>query len=155
MTLDPSIDLGVEVLDEGAILSESVVTTWLAPLLPDGQVASGRVAGGPLPFIEVSYINGTELDEEGHVEDVVSVHCLYAKGTRNENKVAAGKFADIVHRRMMLLARTLEDVVVNGTAVDLEYVAVFSRMEFVDYGDDKIWRKVGRYRIGQSYAKLS
>lgn len=155
MTLDPSIDLGVDVLDEGPDDVETAIINWLRPLLPDGQVANARLSEDPVPFIVVEHIDGLESEELSEADEVVSVHALYAKGLGNENRVLAGKFASIVHRRMLLLARYLDPIVVGSRVVDVDYVQIFSRPRWVPYGDETILRKVGRYRVGLPYAKLS
>lgn len=155
MTLDPAINLATEILDEGSDDAETMVITWLRPLLPDGSIANSRQIDDPVPFVWVSYINGTENDEQGIVDDVVSVHCLYPKGLGQSGRTAAKQFSSIVHRRMMLLARTLEPITIGGHGVSIDYVNVFSRMEWAAYVDEQILHRVGRYRIGSGYAKLS
>lgn len=155
MTLDPSINLSVDVLDEGPDEAETLVINWLRPLLPDGSVANDRLPEDPLPFILVVYVDGTENVDESYSDDVVSVHCLYRKGLGASERKAAKDFANLVHRRMLLLARYLEPIPIGDRVGDVDSVTIFSRPRWEPYGDEQIVRKVGRYRIGASYAKLS
>lgn len=150
-----SVDPAVELHDEGAISGQTLAIAWLRPLLPDGQVANGRLPNSSLPFVVVSFLEGNENLDESYVDDLVSVHCLYAKGIGNANMVAAERFTDAVHRRMLLWGRTLEPVTISGQLWAPEYVDVAKRPSWEEYADDQIIRKLSRYRIGQGYAKLS
>lgn len=155
MTLDSSVNLAVDGLDEDADPVEDIVISWLAPLLPIGQVADARIPGENLPFILVVHLDGDEDVDCSAVDDLVSIHCLYPKGLGQANRKACSDFSRIVHRRMLKLARELEPSDVDGRPVAVDYVKVFARFKFVEYGDEQILRMVGRYRIGQSYANIS
>jgi hypothetical protein len=155
MSLDPSINLDLDVLDEGPAAAEGVVIAWLRPLLPDGQVANTRQSGDPLPFVLVNHLDGNESIEESSVDDLVSVHCLYRKGLGAFEKQAADDFASRVHRRILKLGRELDPIEFGDVSVDIDFLEVASRPRWEAYGDDQILRKVGRYRIGLAYAKLS
>lgn len=155
MSLDPSVNLDVEINDEGPDPVVAMAVAWLRPLLPDGQVADERPPNSPLPFIVVSYVDGTENVEESSSDEVITVNALYAKGIGTSNKKAAGQFMDVAHRRMLSLARHLEPVVIGSRTVDIDYVGVFTPPRWESYADESILRKLARYRIGHSYAKLS
>ena len=151
MSLDPS----VEILDEGPDDVETVVISWLRPLLPNGQIANGRLPDDPLPFIGVNHLTGEECVEESYVDELVSVHVLADRGLGNSGNLACASLMSGVHRRMLLLARYLEPVVVDGRPADIEYVDVHMRPRWEPYGDEQILRKLARYRVGLAYAKLS
>ena len=151
----------VELLDYGP---EDVVTigvSWLTPMLElptftGGQVSNTRRAGDPLPFIHVNSIAGEESVEESDTDEVLSIHTLFRKGNGEASAILA--FQDgwrAVHQRMLLLSQFLEDIALPGGRIaTVDYCSVFSRPRTEEYGDDLILRKVGRYRIGLSYAKL-
>lgn len=155
MTLDPAVNTAIDALDVGPDDSETLLTTWLAPILPDGQVASARLAGDPLPFVEVHYMDGKECLEESHADDVVTVHCMYAKGLGQSGRSAAKQFGDLVHRRVLLLGRYLDPITVGSHVFDVEYVEVFMAPQWTEYGDDQILRRTSRYKIGQSYTSIT
>ena len=135
-----------ELLNEAPDDAEEVVIAWLTPLR---RTAQTRRSGEPLPFTLVSHIAGEECPEEFYADDVVSVHTLCDKALGED---AAKDEAEATHRRMLLLARYLPDVVLtDGRIATLDYVDVFARPRWEPYGDDQILRKVGRYRLGLSY----
>ena len=145
-----------ELLDEGPDDVEVIVVQHLWDLLPEGQVSHSRLAGDPLPFIYVNHLGGEECDEESTVDELVSIHTLYPKGLGQSGKKAAAEAAAVTHRRMLLLARYLVDVPLpSGRNADIDYCDVAMRPRWEEYGDPNILRKVGRYRIGLSYVKLS
>lgn len=148
-----SVDPSVEVLDEGSVDSESLVITWLAPLLPHGQVANGRLPKDDLPFVVVRFLTGEESVDESSTDDLVSVKCLYRKGLGNENMAKAKDFADAVHRRMLLWARTLDPVIIKGELYAPESVDVAMRPQWTEFADDQILCKTSRYTIRQGYAQ--
>ena len=129
----------VELLDEGPEDLETIVVNWLQPLR---RTANTRRSGDPLPMCVVEVTAGTESIEESHADPVVSVHTLVRKSLGEDN---ARDEKDKTHKRMLLLARYLEDY-------DLEYVKVFETQRRVAYGDDTIIRYVGRYQFGQPYS---
>lgn len=146
-----------EVLDEGVDDIVVVGVSWLAPLLAPGSVRDTRPPGGPLPFILVEFVDGTEDVDCGWADDVIAVHYLAAKGNGDATATRLAKQGALeVHQRMLLLARYLEDVPLTGGRIaTIDYCDVFTRPRWEPYGDDQILRKVGRYRLGLGYAKLS
>lgn len=130
-----------ELLDEGAADIEMVVVNWLAAPPGDWRVANTRRAGDPLPMRVVETIVGTEIVEESSADPVVSVHTLVRKSLGEDN---ASQESQKTHRRMLLLARYLEDF-------NIDYLKVFQLPRRVPYGDDQIIQYVARYQLGQSY----
>jgi hypothetical protein len=151
-----------ELLDYGPDDVETILISHLKPMLTNplfagGNVANSRLAGDVLPFILVNHLDGEEDEDCGETDELVSVHTLFPK--QSGSATARRNFRDgarDVHQRMLLLARYLVDVPLpSGRNADIDFVKVFKRPTNVDYGDAEILRKVGRYRIGLSYAKLS
>lgn len=141
-----------ELLDEAPDDPETVVVAWLKPLVSDGSVSNTRKPGGPLPFILVHHLDSNEMVEESTSDALVSVHTLTHKSA---GEVASRDFADDMHRRMLLWARYLEDVELeDGRMASVESVSVFKAPKREDYGDEQILRRVARYSIGLSYAKV-
>lgn len=139
--------MSVELLDEGPDDAETVFISWLKPLR---RTAVERVTDEPLPMTVVNTISWKETVEESTAEAVVSVHTLCAKTL---GRTAARDEADKTHRRILLLARYLEDVdLAGGRKATIDFVDVFEGPKWQPYGDDQILRKVGSYRIGLSYA---
>lgn len=133
-----------EVLDEAPDDAEEVVIAWLQPLR---RTSNTRKSGEPLPSTLVCHIAGEEVD--GYADAVVSVHTFCDKDLGED---AAKEECELTHRRMMLLARYLEDVVLtDGRIATIDYVKVFEMPKFVEYGDDQILQKIGRYALGLSY----
>lgn len=128
-----------ELLSEGPEDIETLVVNWLQPLR---RTANTRRSGDPLPMCVVQGTGGTENVEESSADPVVSVHTLVRKSLGEDN---ARDEKDKTHKRMLLLARYLEDY-------DLDYVKVFEVQKRVPYGDDQIIQYVGRYQFGQSYS---
>lgn len=135
MSVDP------ELLDEGAENPEAVTVAWLSAAPGTWRVANTRRPGDPLPMRVVECIAGTESVDESSADPVVSVHTLARKSLGDDNAAAE---SDKTHRRMLLLARYLEDF-------NLDYLDVFQLPRREPYGDDQIIRYVSRYRLGQSY----
>ena len=132
-----------ELLDEGPDDVEEIIVSWLAGLR---DTAKTRRAGDPLPFTLVTHIAGSEDECLSTADPVVSVHTLCDKAG---GESAAAIEANKTHRRMLLLARYLEDVELSdGRFATIDYVSVFESPRWIDYGDDQILRKVGRYTIG-------
>lgn len=135
-----------EILNEAPDDAEEVVIAWLTPLR---RTAQTRVSGEVLPFTLVTHLDGTEDVDCGYADDVVSVHTLCDKKLGED---AAKQEAEDTHRRMLLLARYLEDVVLtDGRIATIDYCTVFRRPRWEPYGDDQILRKVGRYKLGLAY----
>jgi hypothetical protein len=141
-----------ELLDEAPDDEEAIVIAWLKDLHPAGHVANNRKPGGPLPFILVSHLPSRENVEESTADALVSVHVLTHKA---DGQVASRDAAEDMHRRMLLQARFLEDVELPGGRVaSIDYVDVAQPPKRVEYGDENILRRVARYEIGLSYAKV-
>jgi hypothetical protein len=130
--------MSAELLGEGPADIEAVVVEWLQPLR---RTANTRRPGDPLPMTVVECIAGVESVEESRADPVVSVHTLVRKSLGEDN---ASTESQNTHRRMLLLARYLEDF-------NIDYLKVFQYPRREAYGDDQIIRYVGRYQFGQSY----
>lgn len=142
----------VELLGQAAEDSETIVVAWLKPLLSEGNVANTRRSGASLPFILVNHLDTTECVEESTANALVSVHVLTHKAASEE---ASRDETDRMHRRMLLLARYLEDVDLGGGRMaSIEFVNVAKAPRKEPYGDELILRRVGRYEIGLSYAEV-
>lgn len=134
-----------ELLDTCPDDVEAVVVAWLSPLR---RCAVTRVAGDELPFTLVKHVAGSESVDVGTADPVVSVHTLC---DRADGQAEAATEAQLTHRRMLLLARTLEPFTLpDGTGVGIDYVTVVESPIWVPY-TDQILRKVGRYAIGLTY----
>jgi hypothetical protein len=142
----------VEILDEDVDDDEAVVIAWLNPLLPEGHVSNERKPGGPLPYYMVTHLEDNESVEESTVDSLISVHVLTHKSA---GQVANRDEARTMHRRMLLLARYLEDVALpGGDIATIDFVKVSMRPRREDYGDEQILRRVGRYNLGFTRAKV-
>jgi len=141
-----------EVLDEAPDDAETVVVSWLKPLLADGSVANSRRSGAALPFILVNHLASEETIEESSSEALVSVHVLTHKAA---GEVESRDQAAEMHRRMLLLGRYLEDIDLGGGRnATVDFVDVAEPPIRREYGDEQILRRVGRYNLGLSYAKV-
>lgn len=142
-----------ELLDEAPDDVETAIIAWLKPLYTaDGHVKNARVSGDALPFILVTHLDSNECVEESYSDALVSIHVLTHKSAGQE---ASRDETDRMHRRMLLLARYLEDVDMGGGRMaSIESVSVFKSPRREEYGDDLILRRNGRYTIGLSYAKV-
>lgn len=137
-----------EVLSEGVDDVEEVIVAWLNPLR---RTSNTRRSGDPLPFTLVTHVAGEEVD--GYADAVVSVQTL-CKQSLGED--VANDEALNTHRRMMLLSRYLEDVVLfDGRKATIDYVTCTEMPRWAPYGDDQILRKVGRYGIGLAYVDVT
>lgn len=125
---------------------EAVLVAWLTPLR---RCSVKRVSGDELPFTLVKHVAGSESAGVGLADPIVSVHTLCDRG---EGYAAAADEAQSTHRRMLLLARTLDwqITLADGTEVAVDYVTVVESPIWVPYTDE-ILRKVGRYQIGLTY----
>lgn len=148
-----------ELLSDGVDDDEAVVISWLQGVLAPGKpISNERIAGDPLPAIIVEHTGGKECVEESYVDDVVSVHMLYPRGTVGDGvkRKAAIDGCAAIHRRMLQLCRYLEDVPLpGGRTATIDYCDVFSPPQWVAYGDEQILRKVAQYRLGLGYVKMS
>ena len=139
----------VELLDEGPDDVETVLIAWLAPLR---NTVNARRSGDPLPQTVVVHLDSNESVQESWSDALVSIHTLCDKAL---GYVAARDEADKTHRRMLLLARYLEDVeLADGRKASIQYVNV-QTPHWEEYGDDQILQKVGRCTVGLSYARIS
>lgn len=127
-----------ELLGEGPADPEAIVIEWLQPLR---RTANTRRPGDPLPMTVVRTVAGTECHEESYSDPVVQIDTLCAASAGED---AASDELNKTHRRMLLLARYLEDF-------NLDYIKVFLTPRREDYGDEQIIRYVARYQLGQSY----
>lgn len=146
-----------ELLNEQAEDGETVAAAWLAELRP-GATSNARRAGDVFPFtLVVVEVPPKENVEEGTVDVVVTVRTLCNKnlGGPDQGYVAARNEKDRTHRRMLLLARHLEDVpLTGGRNATIDYVNVFSGQVRQKWDDDQVICYVGRYQIGLSYAEV-
>jgi hypothetical protein len=142
-----------ELLDEDVDDAETVFVSWLTPLYSTPEhVANTRRAGDPLPFVLINHLDSNENVEESTSDALVSAHILTHKSA---GEVASRDEANRVHRRILLLARYLEDVdLAGGRKATIDYVNVARRPKREAYGDDLILRRLGRYELGLSYAKV-
>lgn len=137
-----------ELLDEDVDDDEAIVISWLSPNLDEGHVANTRRSGDPLPFYLVTHLDDTNSEQESTTDTLLSVHVLTHKSA---GEVASRDEANRMHRRMLLLARYLEDVALpGGRTATIDFVNVKNRPKRVEYGDEMILRRVGRYSIGLS-----
>ena len=127
---------------------EAVMVAWLTPLR---RCSVTRIAGDELPFTLVKHVAGTENPGEGLADPIVSVHTLC---DRSYGESEAAYEAQLTHRRMLLLARTLDWQITlpDHTEVAVDYVTVVESPIWVPY-TDQILRKVGRYQIGLTYTE--
>ena len=130
--------------------AEELVIAWLTPLR---RAARDRKTGDPLPFTLVTQaIPGTENEEIGIAEAIVSVHTLCDKAL---GRAAAKDESKLTHRRMLELARGLDTITLNGgRPACVEYCTIFQPPIWVAYEDTQIYRKVGRYKLGLSYVDI-
>lgn len=141
-----------EVLDEGPEDVETIAIALLKDLLPAGHVKNVRRSGDPLPFILVNFLDGNEDVECSCVDDLVSVHVLTHKSA---GEVASRDQTDEMHRAMLSQARYLDAIPLSdGRIATIDYVKVAKRPKREEYGDEMILRRIGRYIIGHSYAKV-
>lgn len=142
-----------ELLDEDVDDAETVFISWLTPLYDTtNHVANTRRSGDPLPFVLVNHLDSNESVENFTSDALVSVHVLTHKSAGD---VASRDEASRVHRRILLLARHLEDVdLAGGRKATIDFVTVAKRPTREPYGDDQILRRLGRYNLGLSLAKV-
>lgn len=140
-----------ELLDEAPDDSETVVISWLKDLHPAGHVANTRRSGGPLPYIVVQTIDSSESVDESSMNALVSVHVLTH---RSAGEVSSRDETMRMHRRMLLLARYLEDVDLGGGRnATIAFMKIAEHPTRREYGDEQILRRIGRYELGLDYAE--
>ena len=132
-----------ELLDVGPADVETLVTHWLMGLY---RTANTRRPDDPLPFVLVQGIPGPENLEESTADPIIQVDILCDKVLGED---AARDIKDVVHRRMLLLGRTLE---VDGT---VDWMKVFESPHRKAYENDKIIRYTARYQFGQTYDSMA
>jgi hypothetical protein len=141
-----------ELLNEDVDDDETIVVAWLTPNLATGHVANTRRSGDPLPFYLVTHISSTDNVEESTSDCLLSVHVLTHKSAGEQ---ASRDETSRMHRRMLLLARHNEAVALaGGRTATIDWTDVAQRPKRVEYGDELILRRVGRYRIGLSFAEV-
>jgi hypothetical protein len=140
-------------LDQAAEDAVQIGISVLRDLLPPGQVSNNRRSGAPLPFILVAYVGGVENEEESCVDDVIAVDYLSAFNNGDAAALQASIYGmDVIHRRMLGLARYLEDVPLPGGRIaTISHCKVFKRPSQEPYGDDQIIRRCGQYQFGLDY----
>ena len=144
-TLAPPVFLADEAPDD----AEEVVVNWMLPVRPSSSI---RLISDPLPFTLITHITGSECEQESLSEPIVSVHTLCDKTLGIS---AAKDECKLTHSRMLRLARYVEDIKLSsGRIVNVDYVDVTESPIWVEYGDDAILQKVGRYRIGLTFVAV-
>jgi hypothetical protein len=149
--------LSIELSEYVVTDPETALIAHLAPLHPHSvgtvqKVSNYRESGWPLPFVLVQELPGEESVDESDVNALISVHTLVHKAA---GRAALRDETDRTHRRMLWIATTLPTVALSGGRhAEFDYVRVVSRPHAEDYGDEQILRKVGRYGIGLSYARV-
>lgn len=128
-----------EILDVGPRDAETLAVLWLAQLY---TTANTRRPGDPLPFLLVEEVLSDENIEESTADYVVQVRILCDKAGGED---AARDVKDKVHRRMLLLARTLE---ISGS---FDGMKVFQSPRRVKYENDKVIAYTARYQFMQTY----
>lgn len=139
----------IETADQDTEDGEELLIAWLSPLLRTG---AERKAGDVLPYCLVNQVGGTENIEEGTAAPLLSVHVFTARPLgRNNMKLQARA----VHARMIRLGQHCDFITLtDGRQVGVDYVEVAEKMIDVDYQNDQILRKVGRYEIGLTYVPV-
>lgn len=128
-----------EILDVGPADAPTFVVQWLSGLY---RTATARRPGDPFPFLLIQQVVTKENLEESTADPVVQVDILCDKSLGED---AARDVKNRVHKRMLLLGRTLE---MPGT---LDWMKVFESPRIEDYANDKVIRYVARYQFGQTY----
>ena len=133
--------------------AEDFVVCWLQPLLRSGVE---RKTSDPWPFALVQRLPSHDVPETGLDDPVIQVDILH-KVTSGSTPVAiAGKrWANEVHRRMILLGLTYPDVTLSdGSITGPDYLKVLVRPHRQPFGDDAVARFVARYKLGLSYVAV-
>jgi hypothetical protein len=134
---------------QGAPDESDFIVSWLSPLL---RSAIERDSDDELPFALVQRVAGEDEIDCGTDDPVIQIDIL-ARGADGEPAVSvAKKWADKVHRRMMLLGRTDDDVTLSDSrAANCDFIECLMKPVRMPYTDDQIARFVGRYLIGLSH----
>lgn len=140
--------MSAPIADFGPGDGETVMINWLRPLRPD-TTNNEREPGDGYPFCLVTQVAGTESEAESWSDPVIQVDTLCLK---EGGQVAARDESDRTHRRILLLARTLEDVpLAGGKLASIDYVRVIEPPQRLEWGNDQVIRRMGRYQIGLAY----
>jgi hypothetical protein len=138
----------VSASDEAPDDVEEALTAYLTGLR---TTAISRRPRDPLPFNLIRNIGGGEDPELGFSDPLVSVRTLCDKKLGED--VAAGHCAE-THKWMINLARVQEDIAISGgRIVNFDYVTVVEMPHWIEFPDDQVLCKLGRYGIGLSYVK--
>lgn len=137
-------------LGEGPDDVEEALVVYLTGLR---RSAITRVTGDVLPFNLVRHIGGDEDPERGFADPLVSVRTLCDKAL---GETAARDACRLTHEWMINLARNQDDIPISGgRIVNFDFVTVVESPHWVEYDDDQILCKVGRYGIGLSYSRTT
>lgn len=131
-----------EILDVGPDDAETVAVQWLMgnPLY---RAANTRRPGDPLPFVLVQKVpGGKESVEESTADELIQLDILSDKENGED---AARNVKDVVHRRMLLLGRTLE------TSGSFDWMTVKDSPFRLRYENETVIRYTARYLFGQTY----
>lgn len=132
--------------DEDAPDVEDFVAFWMSPVM---RTAVEDDAEEDVVCI-VTRISGADDPDCGTDDPVVQLDWLV------EGAAACKSLSEQGHRRMMLLARTLDDVAMpDGSTANPEYVKTLIRPRREQYANDRIVRYIARYRIGFSYVTVA
>jgi hypothetical protein len=130
--------------------AEEVVIAWMAPLRRSATVRDPL--NDPLPFTLITHIGGGEIEEESIAEPILSIHTLCDKQL---GWSAAKEQCRLTHRRMLWLARHLENIpLTDGRIAGVDYVETLELPRWEPYGDDQILQKIGRYQIGFTFVAV-
>lgn len=133
--------------------AESYVLAWLYPLavqnapagVPAEKCLGSRrwIAGAPMPYYQVKHITGPDNAYDFSAQPVVSIHVFTGDYTQT------ARLAHELHRRMRVLIQdpTTDVVMADSSIVNAEWVETVEIPAEQDYGDTKIVRFVGRYRL--------
>ena len=137
--------MSAPLVEQAADDAEEVVVAWLTPL---GRTGVRRLAGDPLPFRLVRRVTGHDDVDMSIDHAVVSVHTFASSA----DWPAAKNAALLTHQRMLRLAHHADSITLfDGTLANVDYLDVNESPIWVDYANDQVIRKVGRYEIGLSY----
>ena len=128
-----------EILDVGPRDAETLAVSWLSGLY---TTANTRIPGDPLPFLLVQQVADKESVEESTADYVVQVMILCDSVSGED---AARNVKDRVHKRMLLLGRTLE------TNASFDGMKVFQSPRRIKYENDKVIAYAARYQFMQTY----
>lgn len=129
---------------------EEALTAYLSGLR---RTAITRRPEDPLPFTLIRHIGGDEDPVEGFADPLVSIRTLCAKSLGED---AAAIECALTHQWMLQLAASDEQVdipISGGRIVNLDYANVVESPRWIEFEDDQVLCKLGRYGIGLSYVR--